>query len=131
MKGLPRSSAFFSFSLIISCVRASGGTSGNVANEGAFGLGCGKLALSLLKASRRSMACNKRMHQFIEIKLPQKIIMSGKQGSEDNLFVCSFASEFFYNFQSPNLAICLPFQICKSILFTGLSLTAQQCILNI
>lgn len=69
MMGLPRSSAFFSFSLISSCVRASGGTSGNVTNEGAFGIGCGKLALSLLKASRRSTACNKRMHKFIEKKL--------------------------------------------------------------
>lgn len=54
---LPRSSAFFSFSFIISCVRASGATTGRGAKGGGFGRGVGKDALSLLKASKRSIDC--------------------------------------------------------------------------
>jgi len=54
---LPRSSAFFSFSFIISCVRGSGATTGMGAKGGGFGRGVGKDALSLLKASKRSIDC--------------------------------------------------------------------------
>lgn len=53
---IPRSSAFFSFSLIISWVRGSGGAS---TGTGASWEGCGKDALSLLKASSRSTDCSK------------------------------------------------------------------------
>jgi len=66
---IPRSSAFLSFSLIISCVRASGGTSaGKGANWGGFWSGCGKETLSLLKASRRSIDCSNNMKKVFELK---------------------------------------------------------------
>lgn len=55
----PNSSAFFSFSVIISCVRASGGkvtSVGRGARGGGLANGCGINALSLLKASSNDMA---------------------------------------------------------------------------
>jgi len=55
---LPRSSAFFSFSFISSWVRASGARTGSGANGGGFGRGCGREALSLLKASKSSVDCS-------------------------------------------------------------------------
>uniref|UniRef100_A0A7C9D3U4 Uncharacterized protein n=1 Tax=Opuntia streptacantha TaxID=393608 RepID=A0A7C9D3U4_OPUST len=53
----PSSSAFFSFSFISSCVRASGATTGRGASAGGLGSGWGSEALSLLKASNRSIDC--------------------------------------------------------------------------
>jgi hypothetical protein len=58
----PNSSAFFSFSFIISCVRASGGkitSVGRGARGGGLASGWGIKALSLLKASSNDMACSK------------------------------------------------------------------------
>jgi hypothetical protein len=72
---VPNSSAFFSFSFIISCVRASGGkvtSVGRGARGGGLPSGCGIKALSLLKASSKDMACNQGSRSVYKLTIVYK-----------------------------------------------------------